>query len=118
MRKIEALSAYRSQFPLEPDMFPEFLLQEIFGCEYFVASSPDRPALMDEMRPGRPFLTQRLAHCDQLDSRAIGEESSRSRAAQNGRYACGLPWRRRAAIRQARRRGPQLASGRRSHGCR
>jgi LmbE family N-acetylglucosaminyl deacetylase len=93
MRKIEALSAYRSQFPLEPDMFPEFLLQEIFGCEYFVASSPDRPAQPDEMRPGRPCLTQRLAHCDQLDSRAIGEESSRSKAAQNGRYACGLPWR-------------------------
>jgi hypothetical protein len=43
MRKVEALSAYRSQFPLEPDMFPEFLLQEMFGCEYFVASSPDRP---------------------------------------------------------------------------
>jgi LmbE family N-acetylglucosaminyl deacetylase len=39
MRKIEALSAYRSQFPLEPDMFPEFLLQEMFGCEYFVPSS-------------------------------------------------------------------------------
>jgi LmbE family N-acetylglucosaminyl deacetylase len=43
MRKIEALSAYRSQFPLEPDMFPEFLLQEMFGCEYFVASSPGWP---------------------------------------------------------------------------
>ena len=37
MRKVGALSAYRSQFPLEPGMFPEFLLQEIFGCEYFVA---------------------------------------------------------------------------------
>jgi hypothetical protein len=51
MRKVEALSAYRSQFPLEPDMFPEFLLQEMFGCEYFVASSPDRPAQLDEMPP-------------------------------------------------------------------
>ena len=38
MRKVEALSAYRSQFPLEPGMFPEFVLQEIFGCEYFVAA--------------------------------------------------------------------------------
>ena len=37
MRKVEALSAYRSQFPLEPGMFPEFLLQEIFGREYFTA---------------------------------------------------------------------------------
>ena len=55
MRKVEALSAYRSQFPLEPDMFPEFLLQEMFGREYFVASSPnspDRPAQLDEMPPG------------------------------------------------------------------
>ena len=37
MRKVEALSAYRSQFPLQSDMFPEFLLQEMFGREYFVA---------------------------------------------------------------------------------
>lgn len=51
MRKVEALSAYRSQFPLEPDMFPEFLLQEMFGREYFVASLPDRPAQLDEMPP-------------------------------------------------------------------
>ena len=51
MRKVEALSAYRSQFPLEPDMFPEFLLQEMFGREYFVASFPDRPAQLDEMPP-------------------------------------------------------------------
>jgi len=59
MRKVEALSAYRSQFPLEPDMFPEFLLQEMFGCEYFVASSPDRPAQRDEMPPARPCSTRR-----------------------------------------------------------
>jgi len=31
----QAVAAYRSQLPLEPDMFPEFLLQEIFGREYF-----------------------------------------------------------------------------------
>ena len=43
MRKVEALSAYRSQFPLEPGMFPEFLLQEIFGREYFVAVPAGRP---------------------------------------------------------------------------
>ena len=51
MRKVEALSAYRSQFPLEPDMFPEFLLQEMFGREYFVASFPGQPAQLDEMPP-------------------------------------------------------------------
>lgn len=49
MRKVEALSAYRSQFPFEPDMFPEFLLQEMFGSEYFVASYPERPAQLDDM---------------------------------------------------------------------
>ena len=44
-RKVEALSAYRSQIPLEPDMFPEFLLQEIFGREYFevVPTGPAPP---------------------------------------------------------------------------
>ena len=47
-RKVGALSAYRSQFPLEPDMFPEFLLQEMFGREYFVASSSERPAHLEE----------------------------------------------------------------------
>ena len=52
MRKVEALSAYRSQFPLEPDMFPEFLLREMFGREYFVASAADRAAHLDEMPRG------------------------------------------------------------------
>jgi LmbE family N-acetylglucosaminyl deacetylase len=34
--KVEALCAYRSQFPVEPNMFPDFLLQEIFGREHFI----------------------------------------------------------------------------------
>jgi LmbE family N-acetylglucosaminyl deacetylase len=34
--KVEALCAYRSQFPVEPHMFPDFLLHEIFGHEHFV----------------------------------------------------------------------------------
>jgi LmbE family N-acetylglucosaminyl deacetylase len=59
MRKFKALSVYRSQFPLEPDMFPEFLLQEMFGREYFVVSAPDRPAQLDEIPPGGPCLTPR-----------------------------------------------------------
>ena len=49
MRKVEALSAYRSQFPLEPGMFPEFLLREMFGREYFVAAAAARPAHPGEM---------------------------------------------------------------------
>ncbi len=51
LRKVEALSAYRSQFPLQLDMFPEFLLREMFGCEYFVACAAARPADLDEVPP-------------------------------------------------------------------
>lgn len=53
MRKIGALSAYRSQFALEPDMFPEFLLRDIFGREYFVAATADRPVRAPEVRNAR-----------------------------------------------------------------
>ena len=52
MRKVEALSAYRSQFPLEPGMFPEFLLREMFGWEYFVAVPAGRAAHPDEAPSG------------------------------------------------------------------
>ena len=40
--KVAALCAYRSQFPMEPDMFPDFLLKELFGEEYFVQVLPPR----------------------------------------------------------------------------
>ena len=59
MRKVEALSAYRSQFPLEPDMFPEFLLQAMFGREYFVASFPRSACSVGRDVVGGPCLTQR-----------------------------------------------------------
>lgn len=42
--KVGALCAYRSQFPLEHDMFPGFLLKELFGQEYFIQVLPPRPA--------------------------------------------------------------------------
>jgi LmbE family N-acetylglucosaminyl deacetylase len=41
--KVSALCAYRSQFPLEQDMFPDFLLKELFGQEYFIQVLPPRP---------------------------------------------------------------------------
>ena len=53
MCKMKALSAYRSQFPLELDMFPEFLLQEIFGREYFVSAPAGRRAHLAEV-PAEP----------------------------------------------------------------
>jgi Cyclic nucleotide-binding domain len=52
MRKVGALSAYRSQFPLEPGMFPQSLLTEMFGREYFVAVPAGRPVHRDGV-PGR-----------------------------------------------------------------
>jgi hypothetical protein len=42
--KVGALCAYRSQFPLEPGMFPDFLLKELFGREYFIQVLPARQA--------------------------------------------------------------------------
>ncbi|MGH3221942.1 MAG: PIG-L family deacetylase [Streptosporangiaceae bacterium] len=40
--KVGALCAYRSQFPMEQDMFPDFLLSELFGQEYFIQVLPPR----------------------------------------------------------------------------
>ena len=60
MRKVGALSAYRSQFPLEPGMFPEFLLREMFGCEYFVAVPAGRPVHPDEVPVREPALSAPL----------------------------------------------------------
>jgi len=57
MRKVGALSAYRSQFPLEPGMFPEFLLREIFGREYFVAVPAGRAVHPDEVPVLEPALS-------------------------------------------------------------
>jgi LmbE family N-acetylglucosaminyl deacetylase len=42
--KVGALCAYRSQFPLEPGMFPDFMLRELFGREYFIQVLPPRQA--------------------------------------------------------------------------
>jgi len=60
MRKVGALSAYRSQFPLEPGMFPEFLLREMFGCEYFVAGPAGPPAQRDGVPVVEPELSAPL----------------------------------------------------------
>ena len=40
--KVGALCAYRSQFPLEQDMFPGFVLREFFGRESFIQVLPPR----------------------------------------------------------------------------
>ena len=62
MRKVYALSAYRSQFPLEPGMFPEFLLTQMFGHEYFIPATADLPADPDA-QPSRPSIEPALSTC-------------------------------------------------------
>ena len=39
-QKIEAISAHRSQYAIEPDMLPLSILQELMGQEYFVRVYP------------------------------------------------------------------------------
>jgi LmbE family N-acetylglucosaminyl deacetylase len=39
-QKIAAIAAHRTQYPIEPDMFPPAMLQEMLGREYFVRVRP------------------------------------------------------------------------------
>jgi hypothetical protein len=34
--KLQALAAYRSQFPIQPDMLPPSMFLDLFGVEYFL----------------------------------------------------------------------------------
>jgi LmbE family N-acetylglucosaminyl deacetylase len=40
--KIRAVAAHRSQYPIDPDLFPHHLLSEMFGVEYFTQVLPER----------------------------------------------------------------------------
>jgi hypothetical protein len=40
--KIRATAAHRSQYPIDPNMFPEAILREMFGVEYFIQVLPER----------------------------------------------------------------------------
>jgi LmbE family N-acetylglucosaminyl deacetylase len=40
--KIRATAAHRSQYPIDPTMFPESILREMFGVEYFIQVLPER----------------------------------------------------------------------------
>ena len=39
-RKIQALAAHRTQYPIDPEMFPPWMLHEMLGHEYFVRVHP------------------------------------------------------------------------------
>ena len=41
-RKVAAIAAHRSQYPITPDMFPPSMLEEMFASEYFVRVLPPR----------------------------------------------------------------------------
>jgi LmbE family N-acetylglucosaminyl deacetylase len=41
--KVRAIAAHRSQFPIQPDMLPVEMLQELMGREYFVRVHPPMP---------------------------------------------------------------------------
>jgi LmbE family N-acetylglucosaminyl deacetylase len=40
--KIRATAAHRSQYPIDPEMFPDSILNEMFGAEYFIQVLPER----------------------------------------------------------------------------
>jgi LmbE family N-acetylglucosaminyl deacetylase len=49
--KIRATAAHRSQYPIDPGMFPDALLREMFGVEYFIQVLPEptlRTSLLDD----------------------------------------------------------------------
>jgi hypothetical protein len=52
--KAAALCAYRSQFGLELELFPEIPLQEIFRREYFMHAPPARVVETDLSEPHCP----------------------------------------------------------------
>jgi LmbE family N-acetylglucosaminyl deacetylase len=40
--KIRATAAHRTQYPIDPSMFPDAMLREMFGVEYFTQVLPER----------------------------------------------------------------------------
>jgi LmbE family N-acetylglucosaminyl deacetylase len=40
--KIRATAAHRSQYPIDPSMFPDSILREMFSVEYFIQVLPER----------------------------------------------------------------------------
>jgi LmbE family N-acetylglucosaminyl deacetylase len=40
--KMRATAAHRSQYPIDPAMFPDWILREMFGAEYFIQVLPER----------------------------------------------------------------------------
>jgi LmbE family N-acetylglucosaminyl deacetylase len=52
--KIRATAAHRSQYPITPTMFPESILREMFGVEYFIQVLPERELTSSLFDDGTP----------------------------------------------------------------
>jgi LmbE family N-acetylglucosaminyl deacetylase len=50
-KKLEAIAAHRTQFPIEPEMFPSWMVTEMLGQEHFVRVHPP-------VEPGRDLLAR------------------------------------------------------------
>jgi LmbE family N-acetylglucosaminyl deacetylase len=53
--KIRATAAHRTQYPIDPNLFPRDILQEMFGVEYFIRVLPERElrtSLLDDDEGG------------------------------------------------------------------
>jgi hypothetical protein len=57
-RKIAAIAAHRTQFPIRPDMLPLAMLQDMMGREYFVPVTPGAAVSVQD----RASQTPRMHH--------------------------------------------------------
>ena len=84
--KIRATAAHRSQYPIDPSMFPETILREMFGVEYFIQVLPERElaaSLLDE-RPGALELARPRRRTARSRSTAPSGPAARCRRGARG----------------------------------
>lgn len=71
--KIRAAAAHRSQYPIDPRMFPDSILREIFGVEYSIQVLPEQQlhtSLLDESAGARhdvAFTSALKLRCDVVE---------------------------------------------------
>ncbi len=75
-RKVAAIAAHRTQFPIDPGMFPASMLQEMFGTEYFVRIHPGREPETDML--GEDFDLRQGVSPRRQSPRVGPERSARS----------------------------------------
>ena len=68
-RKIAAIAAHRTQYPIDPGMLPLEMLQEMMGHEYFVRVAPARELEHELLAPSAVAPVIRLS--DWREERAM-----------------------------------------------